>query len=89
MTPGRPHPERLDADYVEKRIHQKIEAFDEEDQREGFRNIDAHLQEAGVDPSVRLHYVSAVRHLARIGEETKAPRIRHGETAAEHLPREG
>lgn len=84
MEDFEPDPGGVDPEYARKRIQEKIEAFDDERQREGLETVVEHLRENGVDPGVQLHYVSAVHHLSRLGEDTRLARLRRGRSQAEN-----
>lgn len=75
-----PKPERVDEAYADERIREKISRFESDRQRAGLWSINETLKEHEVPPALRLHLVSAVTHLSRIGHETlDARRERAGE----------
>lgn len=71
-----PHPERVSDDYAEERIAEKIGMYDRDKPRRGLENVSRDLREAGVPPAWRLHYITAVAHLGRLGQETLDERRR-------------
>lgn len=83
MDDFEPDPGGVDPEYARTRIEEKIQSFEDERQREGLETVVEHLRDNGVDPGIQLHYVSAVHHLSRLGEDTRIARLRRGRSHAE------
>lgn len=75
--PGRlePHPERVTDTYADERIGEKIGMYAQRKPREGLERVSARLKEAGVPAAYRLHYISAIAHLGKVGEDTLPNRL--------------
>jgi hypothetical protein len=69
-VPLGPKPERVTDQYADERILEKIEALPEEKQRAGLWSVNKVLKERDVPPALRLHLITAVAHLGRIGQDT-------------------
>ena len=66
--------ERVSSAYADERVAEKIGRFTEPTKREGLEALNRTLRERDVPPGVRLHLISAVAHLSRIAQETRAER---------------
>lgn len=77
------HPERVSDAYADERIREKIERFDTPRQRKGLRTLSEDLRDRGVPAATRLHLITAVTHLSRVGEERLAHRLQTFEGEAE------
>lgn len=78
-----PKVERVTDDYAEERIKEKIAHFEPGRPQAGLWSTNEVLKEHGVPPAFRLHLITAVAHLGRIGKDTLEAR-RDGSGAAEH-----
>jgi hypothetical protein len=70
-----PHPERVSDAYADERVREKIGMYADSRPRHGLEAVNEDLKRAGVPPAWRLHYITAVAHLGRVGAETLGERI--------------
>lgn len=78
-----PHPWRVSDDYADERIREKIGMYGSEKPRIGLENVSRDLREAGVPAAWRLHYITAVAHLGRVGAQTLPARVREAQQREE------
>jgi hypothetical protein len=69
-VPLGPKPERVTDQYADERILEKIEGMPAEKQRAGLWSVNKVLKEHEVPPALRLHLITAVAHLGRIGMDS-------------------
>lgn len=74
-----PHPERVSDAYADERVQEKIAMYAEPRPREGLQAVNDDLKRAGVPPAWRLHYITAVAHLGRVGAQTLGERLERSE----------
>ena len=80
-VPLGPKVERVTEAYAEERIKEKIVHFEPGRPRAGLWSTNEVLKEHGVPPAFRLHLITAVAHLGRIGKDSLE--ARRGRSGAE------
>ena len=80
-VPLGPKVERVTDTYAEERIKEKIAHFEPGRPRAGLWSTNEVLKEHGVPPAFRLHLITAVAHLGRIGKDSLE--ARRGRSGAE------
>lgn len=81
-----PHPERVSDEYADERIEEKVRMYEDERPREGLRNLNRALKDADVPAAYRLHYISTLAYLGRLGAALHDWKSLHGSVlpGAEH-----
>jgi len=73
--------------YADLRIREKIDPLPQKP-KAGLARLADELKEAGMAPSARLHYVSAIADLGRLADATRAARIHKHDISAPREPPE-
>ena len=74
-VPLGPKVERVTNEYAEERINEKLAHFEPGRPRAGLWSTNEVLKEHGVPPAFRLHLITAVAHLGRIGKDSLDARV--------------
>ena len=69
-----PKPDRMSEEFAERRIREKIETFEDERPRAGLWSVNEALKRRDVPGALRLHLVTAITHLSRVGDEDRDER---------------